>query len=119
VSPADRPVLRIGDRGPWVAVVQDRLSGWTTQLVTDGIFGPRTEAAVLAAQSDGGLPATGVVDAATWERLVGGPSSLPTESMLDDPILVDVDGATRVLPILGGGPVPRLGAPAMVLWDAG
>ncbi len=35
----------------------------------DGIYGPRTEAAVRAFQQSAGLPATGVVDAATYRAL--------------------------------------------------
>ena len=35
----------------------------------DGIFGPATESAVLAAQRWLGLPQTGVVDAATWDEI--------------------------------------------------
>ena len=35
----------------------------------DGIFGPETERAVLAFQSNMGLPATGIVDFATWNAV--------------------------------------------------
>ncbi|GAW93667.1 peptidoglycan-binding protein LysM [Calderihabitans maritimus] len=36
----------------------------------DGIFGPRTEAAVKAFQRQKGLPVTGVVDTNTWIALI-------------------------------------------------
>lgn len=38
-------------------------------LAIDGIFGPRTTAAVNAVQSRLGLPVTGVVDQATWQGI--------------------------------------------------
>ena len=38
-------------------------------VAVDGIFGPRTTEAVLAAQQYFGLPQTGVVNAATWEEI--------------------------------------------------
>ena len=43
----------------------------------DGIFGPRTEAAVKAFQRDKGLPETGKVDKATWEVLIGSIGTSP------------------------------------------
>ncbi|MDH3295010.1 MAG: peptidoglycan-binding protein, partial [Acidimicrobiia bacterium] len=60
-----------GDRGPTVGFWQDRLNTWfqlsgsTTRLVVDGIFGPRTEAATLEFQrTDNNLPNDGIVDQA-------------------------------------------------------
>ena len=38
-------------------------------LSIDGIFGPKTREAVEAAQTRFGLPVTGTVDRATWQRL--------------------------------------------------
>jgi peptidoglycan hydrolase-like protein with peptidoglycan-binding domain len=35
----------------------------------DGIFGPETEAAVIAFQREAGLPANGIVDFATWNAI--------------------------------------------------
>ena len=35
----------------------------------DGIFGPETESAVLAFQSNAGLPPSGIVDFATWNAV--------------------------------------------------
>lgn len=43
---------------------------WGYSLVIDGDFGPATQAAVVDFQSQQGLPATGVVDTATWSALV-------------------------------------------------
>lgn len=42
------------------------------RLTIDGIFGPATEAAVKAFQSQYGLPATGVLDDHTWPQLISG-----------------------------------------------
>lgn len=39
------------------------------QLVPDGIFGQRTMEAVTRFQREAGLPATGVVDQATWDAI--------------------------------------------------
>ena len=39
-------------------------------LVPDGIFGPQTRHAIYAFQQKYGIPATGVSDQATWERIV-------------------------------------------------
>ncbi|HET7660760.1 MAG TPA: GH25 family lysozyme [Oryzihumus sp.] len=57
-------VLRVGSRGPAVAALQRAL-----RLNADGVFGPITRAAVVAAQRAHHLPATGVVDSRTWLAL--------------------------------------------------
>lgn len=56
--------MKVGSRGDHVKALQQALneSGVTEQLVVDGIFGPRTEAAVKTMQRHLGLPATGEVD---------------------------------------------------------
>ncbi len=45
--------------------------GYTEVGPVDGIFGPKTEAAVRHFQQDQALPTTGVVDAVTWQALYG------------------------------------------------
>lgn len=64
------PPLRIGDRGPLVRILQTQLerAGFDVGAI-DGIFGPRTDAAVRAFQLQKNLPVTGVVDVATWTAL--------------------------------------------------
>lgn len=62
--PCPLPTLRQGDTGSAVVRLQ-RLVGATA----DGIFGPITRSAVVAAQQRHGLPGTGVVDTATWRAL--------------------------------------------------
>jgi hypothetical protein len=70
-----RPVLRRGSRGPWVRILQQLLNTWRSHvpgrppLILDGIFGPRTQAAVIAFQRGRSLPADGVAGARTWSAL--------------------------------------------------
>ncbi|WP_051416280.1 MULTISPECIES: glucosaminidase domain-containing protein [unclassified Paracoccus (in: a-proteobacteria)] len=65
------PPLRTGDDDPMrVRLLQERLTALGYKLGRiDGIFGSLTAAALLAFQHDNGLPTTGVLDAATEERL--------------------------------------------------
>ena len=58
--------MRHGDRGTEVRGWQRWLVSRGHSLEADGIFGPRTEAATRAVQRAAGLPASGVVDDATW-----------------------------------------------------
>jgi len=67
------PTLAIESFGPAVAWLQQALAGkdvavsFTTYSgPIDGIFGPATEAAVKALQTWANVPATGVVDDASW-----------------------------------------------------
>lgn len=64
------PILKQGDRGPAVHVVQGLVTG---TIAKDGIFGPLTEQALRFTQSELHVPVTGEVDAATWEALIGVP----------------------------------------------
>lgn len=68
---ADAPGgLRRGDRGPEVRDLQDalRYAGFDAGQ-PDGLFGPRTEAALAAFQGNAGMTPTGVLDAATRRAL--------------------------------------------------
>ncbi len=74
-GPSGDTTLRLGDRRPAVASLQyfitvlgEVLYNFPT-LTIDGIFGPATQQAVEDAQRYLGLPATGVVDRATWQAL--------------------------------------------------
>ena len=69
--------LRQGDRSAEVLVAQVMLNRIARTypaipypLAEDGVFGSRTENALREFQSVFGLPATGVIDEATWYRLV-------------------------------------------------
>lgn len=68
ISKPNCPLLRQGDRGPAVKRFQTLL--WVARFnpgPIDGIFGPRTQSALLAFQgSQKELEITGVVDEETW-----------------------------------------------------
>lgn len=59
-----RPVLKMGDTGEEVKVLQRALG-----LTADGDFGPMTKAAVVAFQKKKGLFADGIVGRNTWAKL--------------------------------------------------
>ena len=61
-----RPLLKLGDKGDDVKVLQTALG-----LTADGDFGPKTKAAVVALQKKKGLYADGVVGKQTWAALDG------------------------------------------------
>jgi peptidoglycan hydrolase-like protein with peptidoglycan-binding domain len=64
------PTLRQGARSPHVAQLQARLNSLGFSVGSaDGVFGPRTTAAVKAFQRARGLTADGVVGPATWSKL--------------------------------------------------
>jgi hypothetical protein len=59
--------LTVGSRGPAVVALQTLLG--MPQEDRDGIFGPRTERALLGFKRDSSLSPTNVVNARTWEAL--------------------------------------------------
>ncbi|MDI9476482.1 MAG: LysM peptidoglycan-binding domain-containing protein [Natronincolaceae bacterium] len=64
------PTLSIGSRGASVARLQQLLinEGYNPGSV-DGIFGPRTQSAVMAFQRDTHIPIDGIVGVRTWTAL--------------------------------------------------
>ncbi|KRE57122.1 peptidoglycan-binding protein [Phycicoccus sp. Soil748] len=64
-TPTSYPTLAQGSTGPDVALAQ-KVIGATP----DGVFGPRTAAALRTWQSAHSVKVTGVLDAATWARMV-------------------------------------------------
>ncbi len=78
-----------GDRGVKVEHLQymlSTLSAFIPQipgLAVDGIFGPATRNAVLAAQARFGLPQTGVVDPQTWDEIYDQYSGIETNAWRD------------------------------------
>jgi lysozyme family protein len=67
--------MQAGATGVGVSRLQAELNRATgTGIAVDGDFGPETAASVRAVQARLGLPATGVVDVATWDGL----KKLPT-----------------------------------------
>ncbi|MBE3556047.1 MAG: SafA/ExsA family spore coat assembly protein [Firmicutes bacterium] len=69
-APPTPPTLSIGSRGVWVERLQRMLTslGYRPGPI-DGIFGPRTQQAVLAFQGDHGLVQDGIVGPKTWAAL--------------------------------------------------
>lgn len=65
--PAKRtpPTIHRGDAGGWVRTLQRKLGG----LAVDGVFGPKTDAAVRKYQRSHHLAADGVVGPITWRAL--------------------------------------------------
>jgi len=64
------PVVKSGSNGHPVTTMQYLLRARGHRIAVDGVFGPKTEAAVKSFQAGHGLTADGVVGAATWAALV-------------------------------------------------
>lgn len=68
------PVLAQGPNSAWPRVtvrsLQYLLNAHGAKLLVDGLFGPRTKAAVIAFQRAHRLTANGVVGPATWRALI-------------------------------------------------
>jgi peptidoglycan hydrolase-like protein with peptidoglycan-binding domain len=76
-APIAWPIQGIGDRGTDVLAIQHLLrarlpAGSVARPPVDGRFEASTVTAVRAFQSGVGLPANGIVDAATWTKLARG-----------------------------------------------
>ena len=93
--------LQNGDSGDKVRHLQYMLSVLSAYinsippLEIDGIFGPATRNAVIAAQRYFGLPQTGVVDEATWDEIYDQFSGIETTSLRN----------SEVFPTMSGGAV--------------
>lgn len=70
---ASSGMLMLGSAGPAVAFLQHVLNakGASPKLKEDGVFGPRTDAAVKNFQRSKGLAADGIVGPKTWKALNG------------------------------------------------
>jgi hypothetical protein len=66
--------LRPGSHGQAVTAAQRLLTGHGHPAAADGVFGPRTTAAVKAFQRDRHLAVDGVVGPKTWNALVNAPA---------------------------------------------
>jgi hypothetical protein len=62
--------LGLGAAGDVVVWAQEHLVSAGQQIVIDGAFGPKTQAAVEVFQGQHGLPVTGIVDTPTWQTLL-------------------------------------------------
>ncbi|GAW91635.1 spore cortex-lytic enzyme [Calderihabitans maritimus] len=77
----DRRTLYWGTSGPDVILLQQKLSQWGYyDGPIDGIYGPKTFAAVQLFQRKNGLAVDGVVGPATWAALGVGPAPAPYRS---------------------------------------
>jgi Meckel syndrome type 1 protein len=114
-SPANRAIapgapaemLRLGSKGPDVVRVQSALG-----QVPDGVFGPRTDAAVRVFQGRNGLEVDGIVGPHTWGTLFGphGASYDPVTPRYEFKIQrASAVEEARVRPSLAGkGPVAKI-----------
>jgi peptidoglycan hydrolase-like protein with peptidoglycan-binding domain len=94
-----RPILKRGACEPTVAVLQQVLATHGFEPgPKDGIFGPRTERAVLAFQRAKGLEADGIAGPKTWNALgTAAPRALPAAkgSMIEQGASMDDPRAAR------------------------
>jgi peptidoglycan hydrolase-like protein with peptidoglycan-binding domain len=64
------PVVKNGDEEHPIKTLQYLLRAHDHSVTVDGVFGPKTEAAVKAFQTSKGLSANGIVGPETWIALV-------------------------------------------------
>ncbi|HCE60779.1 MAG TPA: hypothetical protein DER11_05185 [Janibacter terrae] len=64
-DPTEYPTLRVGSSGPDVKLAQEVIG-----VTADGAFGPATQTALKTWQRTNGVKVTGVLDDATWNRMV-------------------------------------------------
>ncbi len=96
----ERPtILQRGDSGPWVARLQQKLTGAGFRPGTvDGVFGGATIGAVYAFQKVNGLERDGIVGDEEWQLLeIGEPIELPFVDEQPDRVEVDLDAQVLYL----------------------
>ncbi len=104
---AGEPELGEGDSGEWVSYLQKVLAHLGHPSESDGSFGAQTAAGVRAAQTAGGVEASGRVDLATWALLRGGVGGGEYKvSFYERPVVRD--GAV-VWSVRNDGPAPNTG----------
>ena len=64
------PTQSLGNRGTDVLAIQWLLTSRGHPVTADGVFGATTRAAVMAWQTRVGRPASGIVDDASWAKLI-------------------------------------------------
>ena len=98
-SPIEKPNLQLGNRGESVKQLQTRLQQLQYNVgEVDGIFGPRTQQAVIEFQQEFQLIPDGTVDEASWTKL----AELRLKMFAPIP-QVEVFNRGRKLRIYGGG----------------
>ena len=90
------PMLRLGDVGPAVGVLQEKLNRQGAGLDVDSDFGPATHRAVRKFQRATGLEVDGIVGPATWQRLDGEKlAEWPSTAGTDTPYIEEITQAAR------------------------
>lgn len=93
--------LQVGDSGEKVRLLQYMLSVLSAYISTippvniDGIYGPATRAAVLAAQRRFGLPETGTVGAQTWDQIYNQYSGIENSTLRSSETFPSVGNGSR------------------------
>ena len=77
------PTVKLGSKGTAVQALQQMLRGAGYNVATDGDFGPKTKAAVVAFQQKNGLTADGIVGPKSWAALRGTPQTNTTSTPSD------------------------------------
>jgi peptidoglycan hydrolase-like protein with peptidoglycan-binding domain len=81
-APAGKsPWLQVGSRGDQVKKVQEVVGAEPV----DGVFGPKTEAAVKAWQADNDLHVDGIVGPSTWKQMNSSPTPAPAPAATPAP----------------------------------
>jgi hypothetical protein len=65
------PTIERGNKGSRVRMLQGLLIAWGHKISVDGVFGPKTEAAVRSFQGKYAKPVDGIVGPITWNKLLG------------------------------------------------
>ena len=92
--------LQQGARGDKVRHLQYMLSVLSEfipripELEVDGIFGPATRSAVIAAQDYFGLPQTGVVDEDTWDEIYDQFAGIENATLRSEVTFPGIEGTT-------------------------
>ena len=108
-SPAPSPtvddgILRAGSRGPAVQQLQQRLTELRYMVgKVDGVFSSTTRHGLIAFQKVEGLERTGIVDAATGERLASATIPAPKYTTPADHLEIDIP--RQVVFVVRGGAV--------------
>ncbi len=93
--------LEVGDTGEKVRLLQYMLSVLSAHISTippvniDGIYGPATRAAVLAAQRRFGLPETGTVGAQTWDEIYDQYAGIENTNLRSEELFPAVNGTNN------------------------
>lgn len=65
------PTIKRGNKGSRVKMLQGLLIAWGHKISVDGVFGPKTEAALRAFQGKYAKPVDGIAGPITWNALLG------------------------------------------------